>query len=86
MAEAIYQCEDDDPPTRFTTSVKKLCVLKYTLDIPYSSLEDRINTEGKKIKKWDYVLQMIPSGASNEFRILYKGEQLGSHHVRTEFQ
>ena len=38
------------------------------------------------IKKLDYVLEMIPSGASNEFRVLYQGEQLGSHNVTTEFQ
>ena len=86
MTEVIYQCEDDDPPTRFTTSVKKLCVFKYTPDFPYSSLEDYINMEGKKIKRWYYVLEMIPSGASNEFRVLYKGRQLGSHNVSTEFQ
>ena len=85
MTESIYQCEDDDPPTRFTTSVKKLCNFKYTLDFAYSSLRD-YNVNGKKLKRLDYEIEMIPSGASNEFRTLYKGEQLGSHNVTTEFQ
>ena len=86
MAQSIYQCEDDDPPTRLTRSVKKLCVFKYTLDVAYSSLKDYININGEKMKKLRYVLEMIPSGASNEFRIFYKGEKLGSHNVSTEFQ
>lgn len=83
---SIYQCEDDVPPTRVTTSVKKLCTFNYTLDVAYSSREDYINPNGKKIKKLSYVIEMIPSGASTEFRVLYKGEQLGSHNVTTEFQ
>ena len=86
MAESIYQCEDDDPPTRLTKSVKKLCVFKYTLDVAYSSLKDYINKNGGKTKKLDYILEMIPSGASTEFRVLYEGEKLGSHNVSTEFQ
>ena len=86
MAESIYQCEDDDPPTRFTSSVKKLCVFRYTLDVAYYSLKDYININGEKMKKVDYDLEMIPSGASNEFRVFYKGEKLGSHNVSTEFQ
>lgn len=86
MRDNIYQCEDDDPPTRRTSSVKKLCVVKSTLDVDYSSLEDYINMVGEKKKKLKYVIEMIPSGASNEFRVLYKGEKLGSHNVSTEFQ
>lgn len=86
MAESIYQCEDDDPPTRFRSSVKKLCVFKYTVDVAYSSLKDYINMNGERLKKLSYVLEMIPSGASNEFRICYEGKKLGSHNVSTEFQ
>ena len=86
MEDTIYHCEDDDPPTRITRSVKKLCVVKSTLDVGYSSLEDYINVKGGKKKKLNYVIEMIPSGASNEFRVLYEGETLGSHNVSTVFQ
>lgn len=86
LAESIHQCEDDDPPTRLTRSVKKLCVFKYKLDVTYSSLKDHTGVTGKRTKKLDYDLEMIPSGASNEFRVLYKGEKLGSHNLSTEFQ
>ena len=86
MARSIYECEDDDPPTRLTSSIKKLCVFKYKIDVAYSSLKDFTNMNGEKMKQLGYVLEMIPSGASNEFRILYKGENLGSHNVSTVFQ
>ena len=86
MTISIYQCEDDDPPTRLTTSVNVLCSFKYTLNVAYSSLEDYVNTNGKKIKKLSYVIEMVPSGASTEFRVVYKGEHLGSQNVTIEFQ
>lgn len=86
LAESIYQCEDEDPSTRFTKSVKKLRVFKYTLDVAYSSLKDYTSGSGKRTKKLEYELEMIPSGASDEFRVLYQGESLGSHNVSTEFQ
>ena len=86
MIESIYQCEDDDPPTRLTRSVKKLCVFRYTLDVTYDFLEDYINMDGENMKRLYYTLEMIPSGASNEFRVFYEGEKLASHNVSTEFQ
>lgn len=86
MAESIYQCEDDEPTTRFTKSMKKLCTVKYTLDVAYSSLKDHTGANGKRLKKLEYDLEMIPSGASNEFRILYNGKELGSHNVSADFQ
>ena len=86
MANSIYQCEDDDPPTRITRSVKKLCVVKSTLDVAYSSLKDYTSGSGKRIKKLECEIEMIPSGASNEFRVLYKGEMLRSHNVTTAFR
>ena len=63
-----------------------LCISKFRLDVAYSSLKDYTNMNGEKIKKVDYKLEMIPSGASNEFRVFYEGEKLGSQNVSTEFQ
>ncbi|MCJ1346745.1 hypothetical protein MMC31_004963 [Peltigera leucophlebia] len=84
--KTIYQCEHHDPPSRLTTSVKELCTIKYKLDIPFSSLEDFTGANGKILKKHSYKIQMIPSGASNEFSMLYQGEKLWSQNVRIDFQ
>ena len=86
MAQSIYQCEDEDPPSRLVKSVKRLCEIKWAVDVAYSSLKDYTGANGRRIKRVDYEIEMIPSGASNEFRVIYKGEKLGSHSVRTEFQ
>lgn len=83
--EAIYQCEDDNPPPRLIASVKELCTINYEVDIPYGSLEDLIGANGKMLKKFSFEVKMIPSGASNEFSIYYQGEKLGSETAQIEF-
>lgn len=82
----IYQCEDDDPPVRITASVKALCNINANFNISFDQLKDRTGKTGKKYKKLGYEIEMIPSGASNEFNVMYKGRKLGSHNARIEFQ
>ena len=84
--EIIFQCDEDDPPSRLTTGIQGLCSIKWDLDIPYDALEDFKGAGGRKLKKFVYDIEMIPSGASNEFSILYKGKKLASQNARIEFQ
>lgn len=84
--DTIYQCDEDDPPSRLTTGVQELCSINCDLDIPYHALEDLEGANGAKLKMFSYTIEMIPSGASNEFSILYEGEKLASQDARIEFQ
>ncbi|MDI1486535.1 MAG: hypothetical protein OHK93_005766 [Ramalina farinacea] len=84
--EPIYQCEDDDPPTRLAQSVSRLCDIEFTTNGAYSSLEDWTGKTGRSMKTLNYRVEMIPSGASNEFKVIHKGKTLGSQNVKTEFQ
>lgn len=84
--EDIYQCEDDEPPSRETASVNELCTVNYNLDILYDSLEDFTGANGKMLKKFTYGIEMIPSGASNVFSIFYKGKKLASKDAHIDFQ
>lgn len=84
--EQIFQCEDDNPPSRKIASVKELCTINYELDIPYHSLEDFTTANGRELKRFHFQIKMIPSGASNEFSIHYQGEKLGSQIARIAFQ
>lgn len=84
--EKIYQCEDDNPPSRWTESVKELCTISYECDMSYKSLEDFIGANGKELKKFSFEVKMIPSGASNEFSVYSQGEKLGSGIARVDFQ
>lgn len=86
MRDIIFQCDEDDPPSRLTKGIQELCSIKCDLDIPYDALEDLEGAGGRKLKKFEYDIEMIPSGASNEFSILYKGERLASQNARIEFQ
>ncbi|MCJ1345236.1 hypothetical protein MMC31_003442 [Peltigera leucophlebia] len=86
QVKKIYQCEHDDPPSRRTASVTMLCSIKYIFDIPYNSLEDFTGANGKRLKKLSYKIEMIPSGASNEFSMLHRGKKLWSHNAGIDFQ
>lgn len=82
----IYQCEDDDPPVQETTSVKKLCTINSNFGISFDELEDWTGKTGKRYKGLTYEIEMISSGASNEFSVLYKGRKFGSHHAHLDLQ
>lgn len=84
----IFQCEDDDPPSQRTDSdkVKELCNINYNFNIPYDSLENFTGASGKKLKRLVLEIEMMPSGASNEFSIIYQGNKLGSQNVHVDFQ
>lgn len=82
----IFHCEDDDPPSRSTASVKELCNINYNFNVPYDSLEDFIGESGKRLKRLVYEVEMMPSGASNEFSVYYQGYKFGSQNARVDFQ
>ncbi len=84
--DTIYQCDEDVPPSRLTKAVKPLCSITCDLDIPYHALEDLDGANGRKLKMFCYEIEMIPSGASNEFSILYKDVKLASQDARIEFE
>lgn len=81
----IWQCGDDNPPSRASTSVKLYGTVKSTLDIPFSSLSDYTNRNGEKMKKMSYLVEMIPSGASLEFAVSIGGRRLGKSNVAVKF-
>lgn len=83
----IYECNDDSPPTRKTKSVKKLCDIAVSFSgIKYDDLEEYYDENGRLLKKWSYDLEMVPSGASTEFAVYYKGKKLGSKNLAVDFQ
>ena len=70
-----------------TDDVTKLCQLDVHLDgITYDQLEDYTTpATGEEVKRFNYEIEMVPSGASNEFRLLYKGRALGAKDVKVNF-
>lgn len=82
----VKQCDDDTPPSRNTSKVKDLCTITVKLDVPYEALEDFYGAQGKMLKKLDYTVEMVPSGASIDFAVLYDGIKLGSQNARVEFE
>lgn len=86
-SNGIYQCEDDDPPSRREPNVKALCNLNCKLDeLSFDSLEPYYPPSGKALRTWGYKIRMVPSGASTEFSLHYEGRKLGSQTARIDFQ
>ncbi|KAF4982165.1 hypothetical protein FZEAL_2142 [Fusarium zealandicum] len=82
----LLQCEDDIPPTRMVKSVKSLGTIECTLDTPFSALADFWNLAGEKLKKMEYELKMVPSGASLEFAVFANGNRLGKSNAHMHFK
>lgn len=79
FSTTLYQCEDVTPPDRCIASVTKLCELSRTHDAPFSTWEDFTNPSGKKMKKLNFEIEMIPSGASLEFAVYVQGRRQGGN-------
>ncbi|CAM1509778.1 Fc.00g001130.m01.CDS01 [Cosmosporella sp. VM-42] len=81
----LYQCNDLEPPLRGTASVTSLCTISCILDVPVSTLRD-FQGSGGEIKKLDFDVRMVPSGASAEFAIYVDGRRLGGHNTNISFE
>lgn len=82
----IYQNQSANPPTRLTDSVTEHSTLHFNLsDLEYDDLEDLYRSDGRKVKKFDYTIQIVPSGGSTEFTIYFQGEEVGSDRVNIQF-
>lgn len=83
----ILQCDDDIPPSKRTGNVKGLCKIRINReDTTFESLEEYVAENGRTLKKWDFDLKMIPSGASTEFVFSHKGENLASGKADVDFK
>ncbi|CAI7659240.1 unnamed protein product [Penicillium glandicola] len=83
----IFQCDEENPPSRRSSSVKKLCTIRMSRQhISFHSLPDYVGNDGVHAKAWEFEIEMVPSGASNEFIIHYHGQRLGSGKAELDFQ
>ncbi|KAI0969940.1 hypothetical protein F4678DRAFT_480682 [Xylaria arbuscula] len=89
VSSHIYQCDDDEPPTRKARSVKdsivKLCTLRCDLGISFEDLPRCVNKDGELYRKLSFEIELMPSGASVSFMLYYKGERKGSENVQLRF-
>ncbi|KAK7917796.1 hypothetical protein PG985_011404 [Apiospora marii] len=82
----LLQCEAPAPPGVRDSRVKTLCTIKCKIATPVSSLPDFVNSKGQKFKKVEYVIHMVPSGASVEFAVWAGGKKLGSSEAQIRFE
>jgi hypothetical protein len=84
LVVCIQQCENDVPPSRAGPTVTNSCTITCTTLTPFALLPDYINGAGEKIKKRDFDLVMIPSGASVDFAVYINGIKLGSSNISVQ--
>ena len=82
----ILQCDEDKPPARANENVKELCSISSDFNITYDMLADYTGANGNIIKKLFFDIEMVPSGASNVFSIIFEGIKLASQDARIDFQ
>ena len=85
MEIALYQCEDEVPPTRFDSRVKQAGTIRCDLSVEYRDLPDFTCHNGEVIKKLSYELEFIPSGASAEFAVYIDGKKQSGNATKIFF-
>lgn len=81
----LYECEAEVPPTRYTSSVRKVGELSCNLTVKYSDLRDFKSKTGIMMKKLEYDIELVPSGASVEFIIYVGGIKQESKSAKIRF-
>ncbi|CAI7646825.1 unnamed protein product [Penicillium manginii] len=79
----MYKSEAERPPARSSdASVTEHSTLEFDLsDYNYDDLEDFKGLNGQRGKKFNYTIEMVPSGASTEFSIYFQDKKVGSDYV-----
>jgi hypothetical protein len=69
----LYECEEEVPPTRYTSTVRKVGEIRCDLTVKYSDLQNFASITGVMIKKLKFEIELVPSGASVEFVVYVDG-------------
>ncbi|KAM6516180.1 hypothetical protein FALCPG4_014371 [Fusarium falciforme] len=81
----ICQCQEDTPPMRKNDSVETWATIECSIDTPFWGLKDHRNKAGIRVKRLDYHVEMVPSGASIEFAVVVNGKKVGKSQFQTRF-
>ncbi|KAI8655978.1 hypothetical protein NCS55_01251700 [Fusarium keratoplasticum] len=81
----ICQCHEDTPPTRENSTVERWATIKCSVNVPFRDLEDYRNKAGIRVKKLEFHVEMVPSGASIEFAVVVNGKKVGQSQFQTHF-
>ncbi|KAF5593958.1 hsp70 family chaperone [Fusarium pseudoanthophilum] len=72
--EEILQCDHRKPPKMENHLVTRFCEIKISLTKSFEQLDDYDSPGRKRLKRIDFDIEMVPSGASVEFSV-YEGDR-----------
>ncbi|KAJ5940218.1 hypothetical protein N7516_000386 [Penicillium verrucosum] len=82
----ILQCESEHPPKYKTDLVTRHSTIGFKLGhLGDSAWKVHEAPGGRRFRKLNYTLEMVPSGASTEISMWIKGEKLGSKYISIQF-
>lgn len=73
------------PPGRKESSVNLLCTIKWDTAVDIMSLPALTNSLGKVYRRLDFEVEMICSGSSIDFAVIYNGKRQGSKNVAVDY-
>ncbi|KAM7211732.1 hsp70 family chaperone [Rhypophila decipiens] len=82
---AMYQCEDENPPSRLMSTVKPLFNVYWSLNdrIAISSIPNYTTAQHTTMKKVNFKVGMVPTGSSVNFEVTVNGKRLGMQNLST---
>lgn len=82
----ILQCESEHPPKYKTNLVTRHSKIRFKLGhLGDNAWKVHEAPGGRRFRKLNYTLEMVPSGASTEISMWIKGEKLGSKYISIQF-
>ncbi|TLS21543.1 uncharacterized protein PpBr36_10253 [Pyricularia pennisetigena] len=86
MEISLYDCDDPVAPIRRTDVVKSMCTITFESKVNKEDYSQLTNKLGKRYRRLDYEIEMVPQGASVEFGVYIGGRKLGAQSVNVRFQ
>jgi hypothetical protein len=84
LAANILTCEDKEPPSRQTGSVRQGSEITSKNHIDVAKLKPLKGTDGRYYKRIDFAIEMTVIGAALDFALMYQGEKIGHSQVEPE--
>ena len=84
LSASIFTCNDRDPPTRQTSTVRQGSTIQAERPMNISNLRPFMGTDGKQYKKIDFSIEMTMIGTALEFALMYQDKRIGHSSVNAQ--
>lgn len=84
LSASIFTCNDRNPPTRQTNTVRPGASIQSDKPMDISNLRPFKGSDGKYYKRINFAIEMTVIGAALEFALMYQEKRVGHSSVKAQ--